>query len=115
MIRDLGFNSQQGLEFFSSPLHPDWLWGLYPLGTRISFCGDKVAQSVKLIIHLHLVPRSRMFGAISPLPHYALMVWCSVKAQEQLYLYLYSSARILSFLNCKYRLPETCIQKKQLD
>jgi hypothetical protein len=30
-----------------------------------------------------------MNGAISPLPKYALMVWCSVKnAQEQLYLYL---------------------------
>jgi hypothetical protein len=30
---------------------------------------------------LHLVPRSRMYGAIPPLPLYAFMVWCSVKAQ----------------------------------
>jgi hypothetical protein len=27
-----------------------------------------------------------MCGAIPPLPHYALMAWCSVKAQGQLYL-----------------------------
>jgi hypothetical protein len=31
-----------------------------------------------------------MCGAISPLPHYAFMAWCSVKAQGQLYLYLYT-------------------------
>jgi hypothetical protein len=29
-----------------------------------------------------------MSGAIHPLPHYAFMVWCSVKAQGQLHLYL---------------------------
>jgi hypothetical protein len=28
-----------------------------------------------------------MSGAIPPLPQYAFMVWCSVKAQGQLYLY----------------------------
>jgi hypothetical protein len=28
-----------------------------------------------------------MSGAIHPLPQYAFMVWCSVKAQGQLYLY----------------------------
>jgi hypothetical protein len=27
-----------------------------------------------------------MSGAIPPLPHYTFMAWCSVKAQEQLYL-----------------------------
>jgi hypothetical protein len=31
-----------------------------------------------------------MSGAISPLPQYAFMAWCSVKAQGQLYLYHYS-------------------------
>jgi hypothetical protein len=30
-----------------------------------------------------------MSGAIPPLPQYAFMAWCSVKAQVQLYLYLY--------------------------
>jgi len=28
-----------------------------------------------------------MCGAIPPLPQYALMAWCSVKTQGQLYLY----------------------------
>jgi hypothetical protein len=31
-----------------------------------------------------------MSGAIPPLPEYASMAWCSVKAQGQLYIYLYS-------------------------
>jgi len=30
-----------------------------------------------------------MSRAIPPLPQYAFMAWCSVKAQGQLYLYLY--------------------------
>jgi hypothetical protein len=30
-----------------------------------------------------------MSGAIPPLPQYPFMAWCSVKAQGQLYLYLY--------------------------
>jgi hypothetical protein len=30
-----------------------------------------------------------MSGAIPPLPQYAFMVWCLVKAQGQLYLYLF--------------------------
>jgi len=29
-----------------------------------------------------------MSGAVPPLPQYAFMTWCSVKAQGQLYLYL---------------------------
>jgi hypothetical protein len=29
-----------------------------------------------------------MSGAINPLPQYAFMAWCTVKAQGQLYLYL---------------------------
>jgi hypothetical protein len=34
-----------------------------------------------------------MSGAIPPLPQYALMAWCSVKAQGQLHLYLYETER----------------------
>jgi len=30
-----------------------------------------------------------MSGAVGPLPQYAFMAWCSVKAQGQLYLYVY--------------------------
>jgi hypothetical protein len=42
---------------------------------------------MKLTTHLHLEPRSRFRGAITPFLQYALMAWCSVKAQGQLYLY----------------------------
>jgi len=34
---------------------------------------------------LYLVRRSRIRGAIPPLPQYAFIAWCSVKAQGQLY------------------------------
>jgi hypothetical protein len=37
---------------------------------------------VKLTIHLHLVPRSRMRGAITPLPQYVLIAWCLVKHSD---------------------------------
>jgi len=47
-----------------------WVPALFPCG----YCG----QVVKLIAHLHLVPRSRMHGAIPPLRHYVFMAWCSV-------------------------------------
>jgi hypothetical protein len=40
-------------------------------------------RGVKLTTHLHLVPRSRMIGAIPPLPQYAFMAWCSVKKAEE--------------------------------
>jgi hypothetical protein len=30
-----------------------------------------------------------MSGTIPPLPQYAFIAWCSVKAKGQLYLYLY--------------------------
>jgi hypothetical protein len=60
----------------------------YPMGTRGSFLGGKAAGACTLTTHLHIVPRSRMRGAIPPL-QYAFMAWCSVEAQEQLYLYLY--------------------------
>jgi hypothetical protein len=33
-----------------------------------------------------------MSEAIPPLPQYAFMAWCSVKAQGQLYLHLYLQA-----------------------
>jgi hypothetical protein len=39
-----------------------------------------------------------MSGAIPSLPQYALMAWCSVKAQGQLYLYLYHD--ITENVNC---------------
>jgi len=42
---------------------------------------------MKLTTHLHLVPRSRMSGAIHPFSHY-FMAWCSVKTQGHVYLLL---------------------------
>jgi hypothetical protein len=35
--------------------------------------------------HSHLVPMSRMCGAITLLPQYIFMAWCSVKAEEILH------------------------------
>jgi hypothetical protein len=44
-----------------------------------------------------------MSGAITPLPQYAFMAWCSVKTQRQLYLYLYNSSGI-SLLPTSYKI-----------
>jgi hypothetical protein len=52
---------------------------------QFTFISGNVCRGVKLTTHLHLVLRSRMRGAIHPLPPYAFMAWCSVKAQGQLY------------------------------
>jgi hypothetical protein len=38
---------------------------------------------VKLTTHLHLVPRSRMRGAILPLPQYVFMALCLVKHRDK--------------------------------
>jgi len=37
---------------------------------------------VKLTTHIHLVPLSRMRGAIHPLPQYAFMAWRLVKHRD---------------------------------
>jgi hypothetical protein len=54
----------------------------YPMGTRDSFPWAEAARGVKLTTHLHLELRSRMRGAIPPLPQYASMAWCSVKKKS---------------------------------
>jgi hypothetical protein len=53
----------------------------YSVGNRGYFSGGKAAGVVKLTTDVHLVSRSRMRGAILPLPQYAFMAWCSVEAQ----------------------------------
>jgi hypothetical protein len=58
----------------------------YPVGTRGFFPGGKPAGAGSWL-HLYLVPRSSMRGAISSHPQYAFMARCSIKAQGQLYLY----------------------------
>jgi hypothetical protein len=42
------------------------------MDTDIFFIGGKAGRGVKLTTHLDLVPRLRMDGVISPLPHTAL-------------------------------------------
>jgi hypothetical protein len=43
-------------------------------------------------------------GATLALPHYAFMAWCSIKAQGQLYLYLYNISVNILFKNILYHL-----------
>jgi hypothetical protein len=69
-------------KFFSSPPRPDRLWGPLSIlsnGYQRLFPWGKSGRGVKLTIHLHLVPRLRVRGAIHVLPQYAFMAWCSVK------------------------------------
>jgi hypothetical protein len=54
----------------------------YPMGTRGSFPGGKSGRYVKLTTHLHLVPKSRIRGAIPPLPQHVCMAWCLVKHKD---------------------------------
>jgi hypothetical protein len=49
-----------------------------------------------------------MSGAIHPLPQYAFMAWCSVKAQGQLYLYCSQS-----FIQCE--VEALSVREKQLE
>jgi hypothetical protein len=58
-----------------------WVPGVLSLGVKQLGCEAD-----------HSPPSSakvRMCGAIPPLPQYAFVAWCSVKAQGLLYLYLY--------------------------
>jgi hypothetical protein len=53
------------------------------MGTRGLFPWGYSRQDAKLTINFHLVPRSRMLGAMPLHPQYAFMEWCSIKAQGQ--------------------------------
>jgi hypothetical protein len=72
-------------EVFSSPPRPERVWG--PLS--LQFNGHQglclwgwSGRCVNLTTHLHLVPRSRMGGAIHPLSHYAFMAWYLVNHRD---------------------------------
>jgi hypothetical protein len=71
----LGFYGEQ----FLAPL-PRASWRT--TSCRLSVTGYVIYS--QLTIHLHLVPRSRMRGAIPPLPHYTFMVWCLFKQRIHL-------------------------------
>jgi hypothetical protein len=66
-----GFNSWQGLGFFSSPPCPDLLWG--PPSLLCSGYVGLLSGEVKRPIDIHLVPRLSMHGAKPPLPQNAFM------------------------------------------
>jgi hypothetical protein len=81
-----------GREFFSLSLRSDRFWGPQSLlsnGLQRLFPWGQSGRGVKLTTHFHLIPTSRMRGAIPPLPQYAFMAWYSVKEEGQFYLYLY--------------------------
>jgi len=61
----------------------------YPTGTGVSFPGGKAAGAWS-----YLVPKSRMRGAIPPLPPKVFMAWCLVKHGDNFtfsYLLIYVS------------------------
>jgi hypothetical protein len=74
-----GFESRQGLGIF--PFTTASRSALGP--TQPPIRGGKNGRCVKLTTHLHLVPKSRMRGAIPPLPQYAVMAWCSIKRKHR--------------------------------
>jgi hypothetical protein len=62
-LNDQGSVPRRGNRFFSTPQHPDRLWGTLSLlynGYQRLFSWDENSQAMKLITHLHLVSVSRM-------------------------------------------------------
>jgi hypothetical protein len=92
-LDDREFETWQGLAIFvfttaftpvlgPTQLPVEWVPGAHSLWVKQP--GREADHSPP---YLHLVPRWGMRGAIPPLPQYAVMAWCSVKAQGQLYFY----------------------------
>jgi hypothetical protein len=87
-IRVLRFDSRRGLEIFLfttasrtalGPTQPPIQWVPGALSLGIKRPGSEAP---------HSPPSSQtMNGATHPLPQYAFIAWCLVKAQGQLYLY----------------------------
>jgi hypothetical protein len=73
----------------------------YPMGTSDSFLGGKAAGVWSWPLPPSSAGGQRMSGAILPLPQYARMAWCSVKAQGQLYL-LYFKQDMWSLKDTKH-------------
>jgi hypothetical protein len=78
-----GSSPGRGWEFFSSLTRPDRLWGLLSL---LSYWNQGLfhwglgGRDRSWPFTSHLVPRSRMRGAIPLFPQYAFMAWWSVKS-----------------------------------
>jgi hypothetical protein len=100
-----GSSPGRGWEFFSSPPPPNRLWNSHSLlsnGYREFFPWGKAAGVVKLTTHLHLVPMSRIHGAIPPLPQYDSVAWCSVKQKSTNYKAHEFSPSFCCFLSCRF-------------
>jgi hypothetical protein len=91
----LRFNSRQGqwrdsfFLVFATAFRP----ALGPTRARIKWIPEaltlgKSGRGVKLITHLHLLPRL-MCGGIFPLPQYVSMAWCLVKHRDNFKFYFY--------------------------
>jgi len=63
----------------------------YEMGTRVPFLGQTT--------HLILMPRSRMRGAIHPLPQCVFMAWCLVKHRDNFTFMAYNHLGVCS--SCK--------------
>jgi hypothetical protein len=74
----------------------------YPVGTRSSFPGIR-SQGMKLTIHLHLVLRLSMHGAIPPLHQYGLMALCLTEQWNCLHGAIIVNIKWWSPQWCKYR------------
>jgi hypothetical protein len=77
------------------------------MGTRGSFLGGKAAEAWSWPLTSIYCRGLTISGAIPPLPPYAIMAWCSVKAQGKLYLLLWlftltsrKSARLYGLVTC---------------
>jgi hypothetical protein len=96
---------QQGLViFFTTASRP----ALGPTQPLIQWVPGVLSLGVKQPGHEadHSPPSSaevKMFGAIPSFPQYTFMAWCSVKAQGQLYFYLYLSLMSLSWYNMTWK------------
>jgi hypothetical protein len=77
----------------SSGAHP----ASYPMG-NLGFYPKGRGRGVNLTIHLHLVPRLRMQGAISLFPQYVFMAWCLIKQEMRFHGVVLSKARVQIYL-----------------
>jgi len=91
MGRMIGGSSSDRSWEFSLHHRVQTVSGSHSNGYQGLFSWGYIGRGVKLTTHLHVMPRSRMYGLIPPLPQYASMAWCLVEVQEQLYLFTFYS------------------------
>jgi hypothetical protein len=95
--RGVGVRVPVGARIFSSPLCPDQPWGppnLLSNGYWGLFPREWNSRGVKLTTHFQLVPRSRKYGSIHPLPiriHGVVLNSLSTGTTFPFYLYVYYS------------------------